>query len=264
MYFILHYCWATSLGKLYFFSSNYCGVLQAQMQHVLQDGWSMFDRPFLHITGYWLPSKLYGWRKKWMRVQFISGDTERTASEQCCVKRASHACIKQRWKSPKLNSQLSFEKLVGIIRGFSGKCDNGNLDWIIVEISTPFGRQMRRKPSRDTIEVQRLPLLFWGNNGCVALWQRGHFLSETNNIQYQKLPGWQYQGHSIFDVQLNLYSLVWLSWYVLVSMQEWCHVTYLVQNPSFPATLILRLENVIIFLIKLNSILTELASYVLV
>lgn len=62
----------------------------------------------------------------------------------------------------KLNSQLGFEKLVGIIRGFSGKCDNGNLDWIIVEISTPFGRQMSRKTPADPIEVERLHLILSG------------------------------------------------------------------------------------------------------
>ena len=57
---------------------------------------------------------------------------------------------------PELNSRLSFEKLVGIIRGFSWKCDNGNLDWIVVEISEPFGRQMSRKTSGDPVEVKNI------------------------------------------------------------------------------------------------------------
>lgn len=172
------------------------------------EGWMIYvwQTFFLHITGYWLPSKLY--EEKRMRVQFISGDTERTASEQYCVKRASHACIKRRWKSPKLNSQLSFEKLVGIIRGFSGKCDNGNLDWIIVEISAPFGREMSRKPSRDTIEVQRLPLLSWGNSGCVALWQRGHFLSEPTTYDTRI-----YQGDSTRVVEDLMFNSIYILWF---------------------------------------------------
>lgn len=61
----------------------------------------------------------------------------------------SHGLIKQRWKSPRLNSPLGSEKLLGFIKGFSRKCDNSNLDWIIVEISAPFGRHTSRKTSAD-------------------------------------------------------------------------------------------------------------------
>lgn len=120
-------------------------------------------------------------------MQFISGDTERTASEQFWVKRASHGYIKRRWKSPKLNSQLSFENLVGIIRGFSGKCDNGNLDWIIVGISAPFGRQLSRETSGDPIEVERLPLVFCGNNEHVPLLHKWHLLKRTRIQEFTKV-----------------------------------------------------------------------------
>lgn len=49
----------------------------------------MFEWLFLHITEYRLALKSMG-------VQFISGDTERTASEQGRVKPATGGCIKQR------------------------------------------------------------------------------------------------------------------------------------------------------------------------
>ncbi len=162
MYLVLHHRWVKSLGMLYLFSSKHWGELPAQMLCVLEDRWSMFDRLFFFCRSQDIDCLQIPMAEEERKrgVQFISGDTERTASEQCWVKRASHGYIKRRWKSPKLNSQLSFEKLVGIIRGFSGKCDNGNLDWIIVEISAPFGRQMSRKTSGDPIEVERLPLVF--------------------------------------------------------------------------------------------------------
>lgn len=98
---------------------------------------------------------------------------------------ASHSCIKRRWKSPKLNSQLSFKKLTGIIRGFSGKCDNGNLDWIVVEISAPFGRQMSRKTSGDPIEVERLSLVFCWNNEYVP--HRGYLLKITRIPEFGRV-----------------------------------------------------------------------------
>lgn len=93
-----------------------------------------------------------------------------------------HMVISSRDKSPP-SLTPSFEKLAGIIRGFSRKCDNGNLDWIIVDISTPFGKQIRRKISGDPVKVERIPLSFWWNTGLVPLWHRGHLWKNSYNTR---------------------------------------------------------------------------------
>lgn len=144
---LLQHCWVISLGNPYLFSNKYRGELRAQMLCMLEDGWSVWQTVFC----------------KWQHIDFLARCMAEEQSEREAAvyprwlwkdsKQRSelHGSIQRRWKSPELNSQLSFEKLLGIIRGFSGKCDNHNLDWIIVEISAPFVRLMSREISEDPL-----------------------------------------------------------------------------------------------------------------
>lgn len=213
-----------------------------------EDGWSMFDRPFSahHI--------LIAFKAVWLKKKVNEGAVYprwQWKDSQWMVLQASDGCIKRRWKSPKLNSQLSFEKPVGIIRGFRGKCDNGNLDWIIVEISAPFGRQMSRETSGDPIEVEGLPLVYYGNNEYVP--HRGHLLKNNYNTRVE-----QGDGTSSVYVQLNLYSFFWLPWYLLVNISEQME-SCILKRVSFGTYLCIE-----IFLLDSNHVFTGLISFMCV
>lgn len=107
---------------------------------------------------------------KWMRVQqSISGETLKdTVSSAVWSER--HMATPSWDESPlSLTIQLALKKTVGIVRGFTLKCDKGNLNWIMIEISAPSRKQMSGITSADLSGgVERLHLLHCDTNGQIS------------------------------------------------------------------------------------------------
>lgn len=120
-------------------------------------------RVFLFYVGYWSVDKMdegagvhLRWGSKGQRVS-------------SAVWSELHMATPSWDESPlSLTIQLGLKKTVGIVRGFSWKCDKGNLDWIMIEISAPSRRQMSGITSADLSGVERLHLLHHDTNGQIS------------------------------------------------------------------------------------------------
>lgn len=144
------------------------------MPLMLGNGWSMFRRPpFLHSTEYRFPFKAVRLKNKSKRGRSVS---QVTPQGRPVNREAASRGSSSRDESP-LGLTLGWVlKLVGIIRGFSGKCDNSNLEGIIVEINAPFGRRMSREVLGEPIQVERWYfsiLLMYASQTEDNGWKRG-------------------------------------------------------------------------------------------